>query len=135
MTELEKEIATVSISLSPECAREVRARRKAAAEPNIPRQVTMIAYYETMFDLPSTRSTYTKITTLYYERGVEKARLHRERLNGCAWVEQEIEKIGSKWFWWTYREGFTYACGEARTWREAHIQCETKAVEAYWVKS
>lgn len=114
------------VSLTPECAREVRARRKIAAIAIIPKRVSTAAYYESMLGLESTLGACSKITEVYYQRGVQRAKQHREHLRGRPWCETEITKSGRYWTWVTYRDGYALASGSARS----QVQAETDALES-----
>lgn len=104
-----------SRSLTPESAREVRLARLVSAMSNPADKARMQGFIDYMTGKPSKEDQYSKISIVSYQQGRKKGEEKRKQLNGDTWIETEKEKIGSKWIWRVYEEGYLKASGEEKT--------------------
>lgn len=107
------EAATVSTSLSPESARQVRIDRVVASQANLVEQARKRGFYDFMLGRQSDAQAQGKKLEVSYEQGWVMGMRHRAVLKGRAWYETEKLREGGKWTWRVYREGYFQAQGTA----------------------
>lgn len=118
------ENSMVSISLSPESARDTRIARKIAAAPNLADKARLQGYYDFMLGKDNAAKKQSKISEVSYLQGWKRGQDQRERLNGLPWYETEKSRDGEKWSWSIYREGLHQKSGEARSEKNADLDIE-----------
>lgn len=123
------ENSTVSISLSPESARDVRIDRIVASQPNPADRARMRGFYDEMLGIPSRVGEYSKISAVSYEQGRKRGMDRRNLLNGRPWYEVEKVRDGSRWKWVIYQEGVFKRSGSAKSEKEADLAIDIARVE------
>lgn len=116
--------ATVTISLSPESARQVRIGRIVASQANPADRARALGFYDLMLGQASQAKAQGPRLEISYDQGWAKGAQRRASLNGKAWYEIEKERAGGKWDWRIYREGYFQAEGTAKSETRADQQIE-----------
>lgn len=75
------EITEVSMSLTAESARLVRAERKVASQPTLPKQVEMRGFLDVMLGLADGRAAHSEKLRVSYEQGLARGKKHRAMLD------------------------------------------------------
>lgn len=116
------------MSLTKESARLVRAERKVASQPNLPKQAEMRGFLDVMLGLEDRGSTYSDKLRVSYEQGQGRARKHRAMLDarGAQWWETDVAKDGRWWSWNLYREGHHVGSGR----ESSQVKAEHAAFDA-----
>jgi len=122
------EVATVSTSLSPECARLVRIGRIIAGQPNPADRARAQGFYDFMLGRPAQAKAQGPRLEVSYDQGWAKGAQRRALLNGRAWYEIEKERAGGKWIWRIFREGYFQADGSAKS--EARVDQQIEDTKA-----
>lgn len=119
----------VSFGLSPESAKEVRIERIINSQQNIPARIKKLGFYDYMFGKSSRLNEQNKICQVYYEAGWKHGIQIRNLRKESPWFETEIKKVGSKWEWVIFREGYYVACGYATSQIKAEKDAFSKQVD------
>lgn len=116
--------ATVTASLSPESARQVRIERIVRGQSNPADQARYRGFYDFMLGRPSEALALGQKLEVSYAQGWAKGVQRRVILKGRPWYETEKQREGGKWSWRIYREGYFELQGTAPNERRADQDIE-----------
>lgn len=124
-----EDLATVSMGLAPESARDVRISRIIASQPNPAERARKQGFYDFMLGQGSNAKAHGKVLEVSYEQGWNRGKQQRERLNGRPWIDVHKERDGAKWKWAIYQEGVYRAGGDAKSEKAADAAIDDARID------